>query len=326
MMKKSVLLKFFLILLFALLSFHSAAAQAGRGKARIAGVVVDEQGNSVASAKVVIELAGRGRAVRETTANKKGEWSFLGLGSGNWRITASAEGYIPTTMNSFVSQLVRNPKIILTLKKITEIEESAVKDEAYLNLIPQANQFFSERKYDEALVLLKQLLEKIPAAYQAHMTIGDCYKEKGEYEKALEEYNLVLEKAKSDEKLGNEMTAKALAGIGDCYLRRGDFEKAQSFFKESIEILPDNEFLAYNLGEIYFSNQKLDDAIQYYALAIRIKPDWSLPYYKIGLVYLNKTEYKEAEENFKKFLELEPDSELAGSVRKMLNYLEKIKK
>jgi len=287
---------------------------------------MDEQGNPIASAKIVIELRGRDQAVRETTANQKGEWSLIGLGSGNWRITATADGYAPAGINYLVSQLVKNPKITLTLKKIIEAGETDLKDEISLGLLEQANQLFSERKYDEVLALLNQFLEINPEAYQTHINIGDCYKEKGEYEKALEEYNLALETAKNDEKLGKEMTAKALSGIGDCYLKRGDFEKAQSLFKESIELLPDNEILAYNVGEIYFSNQKMDEAIQYYALTIKIKPDWSLPYYKQGLVYLNKTDYENAKVNFQKFLEIDPNSEFAGSVKNMLDYLEKIKK
>jgi len=325
-MKKKVLLKFALTLLFTLLSLHYAAAQAGRGKARITGIVLDEQGNPIASARIVIELTGMQEAVREITSNDKGEWTFLGLGSGNWKITATAQGYVPATQNYFVSQLKRNPRIALTLKKITATDKPVIKDDTSLELIEQAEKFFSERKYDEALALLQEFLEKNPMAYQTRINIGDCYKEKGEYERAEEEYNLVVESAKTDEKLGKEMTAKALSGIGDCYLRREDFEKAQSIFKESIELLPDNEILAYNVGEIYFSGRKLDEAIQYYDLAIKIKSDWSLPYYKIGLVYLNKTEYEKARENFKKFLELEPESELAGQVKNMLDYLEKIKK
>jgi len=324
-MKEKAILRFFLILIFTLLSLHYAAAQAGRGKARIAGTVTDEQGNPIASAKVLLELMGREKAAREATTNQKGEWAFIGLGSGNWRITISAEGFIPTETTAFVSQIARNPKVVLTLKKITEVDESGIK-ETDLGLIEQAGQLFQERKYGEALPLLQKFLENNPTAYQTHINIGDCYKEKGEYERAEEEYNLALEAAKTDEKLGKEMMAKAMAGIGDIYLRKGEFENAMSYFEQSIELLPDNEILAYNVGEIYFSSQKLDEAIQYYGIAIQIKPDWSLPYYKQGLVCLNKTDYEKAKENFRKFLEIDPNSEFAGSVKNMLDYLEKIKK
>jgi len=325
MKKEKPILQFFPILIFMLMSFHFAAAQAGRGKARIAGVVLDEQGNPVPKANVVLELMARDTAKRETTSNKKGEWTFMGLGSGNWQLTATAEGYVPTQTNVFVTQIGQNPKVVVTLKKITVIDNSITK-ETDLALIEEAGQLFSDRKYDEALSLLQEFLVKNPTAYQTHINMGDCYKEKGEYEKAEEEYDLALESAKSDKDLGEEMMAKATAGKGDIYVRKGDLEKAQNFFKESIALLPENEILPYNVGEIYFANQKLDEAIQYYDIAIKIKPDWSPPHYRQGLVYLNKANYAKAEENFKKFLEIDPDSDLADQVRSMLDYLEKIKK
>jgi tetratricopeptide (TPR) repeat protein len=325
MKKEKALLGFFLILIFTLVSVQDATAQAGRGKARLAGTVVDAEGNPVPKAKVVIELMARDTATREATANRKGEWTFMALGSGNWQLTATAEGYVPTQTNVFVTQIGQNPKVVITLQKISVVDPSITK-ETDLALIEEASQLFEERKFDEALVRLQEFLANNPSAYHTHINIGDCYKEKGEYEKAEEEYNLALESAKTDDDKGEEMMAKAMAGKGEIYVRKGDLEKAQDFFEESIELLPDNEILPYNVGEIYFSNRQLDEAIRYYGIAIEIKPDWSPPYYRRGLVYLNKAEYAQAEENFTKFLEIDPSSELADQVRSMLDYLEKIKK
>ena len=325
MKKEKALLSFLFILIFVLGSFQSAAAQAGRGKARLTGQVIDQQGNPVPKAKVVIELMARDSATREATANRKGEWTFMALGSGNWQLTATAEGYVPTQTNVFVTQIGQNPKVVVTLEKIALVDESVTK-ESDLALIEEAGQLYEERKFDEALVLLQEFLTNNPMAYHTHINIGDCYKEMGEYEKAEEEYDLALESAAADEESGEEMMAKATAGKGDIYVRKGDLEKAQSFFKESIELLPENEILPYNVGEIYFANQKLDEAIEYYDIAIKIKPDWSPPYYRQGLVYLNKADYARAEQNFERFLEIDPNSELARQVRSMLDYLEKIKK
>lgn len=325
MKKEKSILHFVLILIFALNCVHFAEAQAGRGKARVAGAVTDEQGNPIAKAKVVLELMARDTATRETNTNRKGEWALIGLGSGNWQLTATAEGYTPTQTNVFISQIGQNPKVVVKLKKIAAIQNASAKA-TDVALIDEAGKLFGDRKYDEALTLLQEFLEKNPTAYQTHINIGDCYKEKGEYEKAEQEYDLALESAKTDEETGEEMMAKAMAGKGDIYVRRGDLEKAQSFFEESIELLPENEILPYNVGEIYFANRNLDEAIAYYDIAIKIKPDWSLPYYKRGLVYLNKEDYAEAGENFEKFLEIDPSSETAEQVRGMLNYLEKIKK
>jgi tetratricopeptide (TPR) repeat protein len=301
------------------------AAQAGRGKARLAGTVVDREGNPVPKVKVIIELMARDTATRETTTNRKGEFAFMALGSGNWQLMATAEGYVPTQTNVFVTQIGQNPKIVVTLQKIEQVDPSITKD-TDLALIEEASQLFDERKFDEALTLLQEFLANNPSAYHTHINIGDCYKEMGEYEKAEEEYDLALEGASTDEELGEEMMAKATAGKGDIYVRKGDLEKAQNFFEESIKLLPENEILPYNVGEIYFANRKLDEAITYYDIAIKIKPDWGPPYYRQGLVYLNKTDYARAEQNFKKFLEIDPNSELAGQVQSMLDYLEKIKK
>ncbi len=317
-------LSLFIVIMLCFTSF--VLAQAGRGKARISGVVKDEQGNSIKSAKIVIQFLEDAQVMREITVNKKGEWAIMGVGSGTWRVTASAEGYISVYKDVYIHQLERNPKITLVLKKTIQPDQAMIEDESSFGLLEKTNQLFTEKKYDEAIALLKQFLEINPNVYQAFIGIGDCYREKGELEQALEEYNKALEQAKEDELMGKEMTATALARIGECYMREEDFETAQDYFKLSIESYPDNEILAYNVGEIYFSNQKIDEAIHYFELSTQIKSDWGPPYLKLGYAYLNKGDYENAKLNLNKFLELDPESPEAPTVKNMIDYLEKIKK
>jgi len=322
-MKAEKFLKLSLITLISFLFVSYTFSQAGRGRGRVTGVVVDEDGNSIKSARVVIYFLKNEKYKLETTSNNKGEWAFLGLGTGMWRVTALADGYIATYIETYVRQLQKNPKITLILKKIKESDEPIIKDEATFNLIEKANQLFAETKYDEAIALLEQFLEQNPEAYQAHLSIGDCYREKGDYDKAIEEYNRAMELASTDEEMGKETSARALAALGEIYLRKEDFEKAQNYFKQSIETYPDNEVLAYNVGEIYFSNRKIDEAIHYFELSTQIKPDWPSSYLKLGYVYLNKGDYEKAKLNFNKFLELDPESPEATAVKNILDYLEK---
>jgi tetratricopeptide (TPR) repeat protein len=305
--------------LFSFLSLSHAFAQAGRGMARVFGVVIDDKGNPIPSIKVVMSLMEQEQIQREGTTNQKGEWAILGLGTGDWIITASAAGYLSETKHIYVRQLEKNPKVTLTLKKVAAVDTSVIQDEASLEFIEKGNRFFSEQKYDEALSCYEKFVEINPNAYQTYLNIGNCYREKGELEKAMESFNKVLEFAKEDERLGKEMTAKALAGIGDCYLKKGDFEAAQNLFKQSIEMSPDNEILAFNVGEIYFSNQKIDEAIHYFELAVQIKQAWSEPYLKLGYAFLNKADNAKAIENFEKFLKLEPDSERSALVKNIIN-------
>jgi tetratricopeptide (TPR) repeat protein len=315
---------FLFVVVALLVGAQQAAAQGGTGKGRLQGVVLDEQGNPIANAKVLLELQARETAERVEMTDNKGEWAMLNLGSGTWRVTVSYEGFIPTTTQVFVSQLQKNPRVVLKLKKPEISKDAVITDEASLAYIEQATQLFNEKKYDDALLILEQFLAQNPKAYQVQLLIGDCYREKGEIDKAIEVYAKAIEDAKADEKLGAQVMTKGLAALGDAYLRKGDLDKAQQYFKQSVDADPEDETLAYNVGEIFFSNQKLDEAMVYFTKATEIKPDWATPYYKLGLVSLNKADYAAAKEYFQKFLTLEPEGELAAQAKNILDYLGKM--
>ena len=306
----------YFFLFFLLIGYISG--QTARGKARQTGVVLDQGGNPVVGAKVTLEYLGEDERKLETKSDKKGGWSFLGLGTGQWRITAALDGYIPASVDIYVRQLNRNPKQTITLQKLSSSDRPLIEDEESFQLLDQGNELYADGKYDEALAAFGEFLVLNPKAYQARLNLYNCYREMGEYEKAIEQCNLVLENVTTDEATGKEMAAKALAGIGECYLMQQDIENAQKYFEQSIETFPENELIAYNVGEIFFSNQKLDEALRYFTLASQIKADWSDSYYKLGLVYLNKADYPSAVQNFEKFLTLETDTDRAASVKNIL--------
>jgi hypothetical protein len=121
-----------LIAIVLLVGAQQAAAQGGKGKGRLQGIVQDEGGKPVASAKVVLDLQAREAAEREAMTNAKGEWAVIGLGTGNWRVTVSREGYVPTATTVFVSQIEKNPKVVTTLKKPEISKDAVITDEASL--------------------------------------------------------------------------------------------------------------------------------------------------------------------------------------------------
>lgn len=313
------------ICLLAFIFSYLVAGQAGRGKGRLNGTVVDEEGKPVVGAKVVIQFTREKGIEWSTTTNKKGEWAFLGLGSGLWLITVTAEGYLPAFKEVNVSQIEANPKVTISLKKVAPLVGSEA-DKESIKMLDQAATLFNEKKFDEAISILKEFIAKNPEFYPALINLAECYREKGDYDQAIEFYQQAITESKKDDRWAKEVVAKALSGIGECYLRKGDLDQAQNYFKQAVDFSPDNEMVAYNVGELYFSNQKLDEAIHYFSLAIKIKPDWALPYYKLGLVYLNKNDFDLAKENLKKFLNLDPNSELAPTAKNILEYLDKIKK
>ncbi|HOP60468.1 MAG TPA: tetratricopeptide repeat protein [Candidatus Saccharicenans sp.] len=321
-------LKWRLVLIVTILFFAGESlllAQAGRGVGRLGGVILDENDQPIEGARVVMTFIqeAAGGLQMDTKTNKKGEWSFIGLGSGKWSLMASADGYAPYTQEVVVSQLEKNPRLTIKLKKVTT-GTPIIEDESSLKLLDEGNEFFKEGKYDTALTLYQEFLEKNPAAYQVLLNIGDCYREKGEIDKAMETYQQVIEKARDDRAMGVNMKAKALAAIGLVYLKQNNLEEATKYFKQSVDTAPQDEIVAFNVAEVCFNNQQLDEAQKYYELAASIKPDWPDPLLKLGYVFLNKNDIPKAIEYFEKFLKLEPqDSPRVGMVEQILQAIKK---
>lgn len=313
--------KFWCVLACVLVVSSLAFAQAGRGKGRLTGFVVNEKGDPVANATVKLEFE-RGGLKDETVSGVRGEWSFISLGTGNVNLTASAEGYLDSNAQAFVQQLEKNPPVKLVLREDKE-KKARVHDEASLLELEQGNQLYSERKFDEALQIFQKFAELNPNVYQIYFNIGDVYREKGEYDKANEQYTIAQAKAK--EKANVVMQAKALASFGEVCLRQEKFKEAQEFFSQSIALNPKDEVLAYNVAEIFFGRNQTDKAIEYYLLAIQIKPEWSEPYLKLGYAYLNKGDMVKAVEYLHGFLKHDPQSPQAPVVQSLIESLTKAK-
>ena len=296
-------------------------AQAGRGKGRLTGSVVDEKGQPVLAAQVKIEFE-KGGLKDTTTVNKKGEWGFIGLGTGQCIVTATADGYLDTSEVVHVQQLDKNKFVALVLKEDKE-KKIRLHDAAALEEIDKGNQLFSERKFDEALAVYQNFATNNPNVYQIYFNIGDVYREKGEFAKANEQY--VIAQGKAKEKADVVMQAKALASLGEVCLRQEKLKEAQEYFTQSIALNPKDELLAYNVAEIFFGRSQTDKAIEYYKLAIQIKPEWSEPYLKMGYAYLNKGDMKLAIESLNEFLKRDPESPQAPVVKGLIESLTKAK-
>jgi tetratricopeptide (TPR) repeat protein len=321
-MHKRALSKFAAGAVIVFLTAGLAIGQAGRGIARMGGAVVDKDGKPVQGAKVTALFDEPGGSTFETTTDRKGEWVFMGVGTGNWLVTAAAKGYLPVTVNTYVRQLEKNPKVTLKLEK-QAIGSGVVQDEATFQSLEEGNAFFKDGKYETALTMYEEFLAKNPGAYQVLLNIGDCYREKGEYDKAVEKYNQLIAQSAGDVTMGKNLSAKGLAAIGLCFMKQGKLAESQDYFKKSIEMAPQDENLPYNVAEIYFSNQNTEEAIRYFEMAIQIKPDWPDPYYRVALAYLNKGDNPKAIENLEKFIKLEPETERTAQAKAILEAIKK---
>ena len=318
-------LLFFLLLITG--SFTYTYSQEQMGKGRINGTVVDEIGEPVECAVVLVESVTTNTSF-QGESDDKGHFAVAGMGTGIWRATASKKGYNSFSMKIDVRQLTRNPPLTLTLTKMDAFA-AILTDEEALEMFDKGNLLMQEEQYDEALTLFAEFQQKYPEIYQVHLNLGNCYLKKGELDKAETEFKLVLDKTLEnygDYTKDKATSLRAFTGLGEVSLQKQDFEKAQEYLTKALEISPEDEVTAYNVGQLFFSNQRPDEAIKFYKLAIQIKANWPKPYLRLGYAYLNKSDFDHALEYFNKFIEMDPENPEVPQVKNIITTIEKMKK
>lgn len=321
---KAVLVIVPVFLLILTLSGVGICSQEGRGSGRLAGIVVDEAGNPIEGALIILEYL---QFTNKLTAvsNAKGQWGFIGLGKGVISITTAKEGFAPSTIQLEVSGVKKNPEPKIILKKAAGNAAAEGLSESSKEMLLQGNALFEQKKFAEAMALYQAFSDKYPSLYKVRLNVANCHMELQEYDRAIAEYEKVLEglSAEAADKRDIKLTAQVYAGIGDAYMRQNKFKEAEQYFKKSIEIDPADHALAYNVAEIMMQAGNADEAVRYYEMAIRIKPDWPKSYLKLGYAWLNKGNTQKAVESFTKFVETsppdDPDVALAKDIIKKIS-------
>lgn len=109
--------KVLLAVVVVVLGFGTAADAQLRGMGRIQGTVVDETGAPLTDVVIKATLPGSAGSL-DATSDKKGEWSFGGMGRGDWDVVFEKPGYAPRRAKvSLQVELARIPPIAVTMKK-----------------------------------------------------------------------------------------------------------------------------------------------------------------------------------------------------------------
>jgi Tfp pilus assembly protein PilF len=318
-----------LVLILGVLT-SSVFAQ-GLGRGRLKGKLSDENDKPVNGITITMTFAGtfnpqtgefkpsltKSKTVITAKTKNKGEFIFMNLATGAYDVTVDVQGYRTINRRVSVYQGMRNPLLILKLRKSDEVlvKEKLTSDATF---VEQGNALFAEGKFEEAMEAFKQFQEKTPEFFEIHINIGNCLVKMEKYDEAIAEFNKFLEKAKEGKP---EVKAKALASIGEIYIKKEDMETAQDYFKKSVDLNPKDEILAYNVGEIYFGNNKNEEAVKYLSIASQIKPQWGTPHLKLGYVYLNLGDMKKAVEHFSKFVKLDPENPEVPAINDLIKSL-----
>lgn len=130
----------------------------------------------------------------------------------------------------------------------------------------------------------------------AYNNRGIAYYNLGKYEKAINDYSMVIE--------SNPQYAKAYNNRGRAYYSLGNYEEAIKDYSMAIEFDPRFAETYNNRGLAYYSSGKYEEAINDYSMAIESNPQYVEAHNNRGVAYYGSGKAQQAIADFNRSVEL----------------------
>ena len=139
--------------------------------------------------------------------------------------------------------------------------------------------------------------------FQCRLNLGMLFKERGELEKALEQYQMAGE--------SNPKNVLALGSWGDCLMALERFEEAIKVYKKALKVLPEGEErlnIQNDLGVCFFKQGALEKAVLEFKSVLKKNPDHVNAVYNLGQVYYHEGLTGRMKEDYEEFVKSSKDA------------------
>ena len=126
---------------------------------------------------------------------------------------------------------------------------------------------YSEKRFDQAERVCRQIIDARPANANAHNLLGVSLQALGRGTEAVEELRLAVNLA--------PMAPNLRGNLGEVLRQNGELDEAESELRKAIELDPRSAQALNNLGIIHYERRKYEEAVGFYRQAIEIRPDMS---------------------------------------------------
>ena len=277
----------------------------------------------------------------KVNTNKKGEYVYVGLPIGNYKITLldpngkalyNFNGFHiglgdPTERNFELKKLISedlqrqqlNPEV---QKQMQEQEKEQKQFTGLKQIFDQGQALYGEKKYAEAAAMFEQAvpLAKDKNQIAVLLRLADSYDKARQFDKAMENYQKVAALTPNDANVHNAM--------GSVYAETGKIAEAQAEFQKSAALDPANAARAYyNLGAIMTNSGKLDEAAAAFKKATEVDPKYADAYFLEAQALMGKATMGAdgkvvpapgTVEALQAYLQLDPNGKYAASAQSML--------
>jgi len=191
----------------------------------------------------------------------------------------------------------------LALKKLKEAEELYPADHILHDDLGLTYLYLKET--DQAIFHFKKALEIKDDYAPARNNLGNAYAENREWEKAIEQYKIVI----SDLIYGTPQFP--LSNLGVVYYELQEYELSVQYYLKALDIKPDFVQALYGLARTYMAMDRVPDAVATLEKAVEISPEAAVLYFELARAYALNREYTRAVGAYHKVVELNPSSTLA---------------
>jgi len=281
----------------ALLAASGEAQTSGAAR----GKVVDDQGQPVADASVVIEYQGGVTRKFEVKTNDKGEYMQVGLSPGTYRFTASKEGFAPAALDIRIAMglATQIPELQLVSKAAAAAQanpDAAVVREKFTQGVELAR----AGKLDEAEALFKEILEVQPGVPEVHRNLGYVYAQRKDWAAAEASYQAALDLRPGDPEL--------VAALAQMYQDSGQKDKAAALMSQAAAENPQDAHTQLNQGIFLLSSGDTEKAAQAFEAALAADPSTAEAHYHLGTILVGQGKVPEAVEHLEAYLAMNPDN------------------
>jgi tetratricopeptide (TPR) repeat protein/transglutaminase-like putative cysteine protease len=201
---------------------------------------------------------------------------------------------------AFGRAVVADTKQALALDIIATTTTTSAPDLKASELVRSGHDALQNRRYEQAITLLKRALEMDPKDTKAWNYLGDTYVALRRYNDALDAYDELVKVNPYDEFVHNDIA----------YVNRVQqrYPEAEASFRKQLELNPLDKFALTSLGGLLVDMKKYDEAVPQIEKAISLSPEDASLRVSLGTALLQLSRHEQALAAFDKAVELAPNA------------------
>jgi len=282
------------------------------------GKVVDASQQPLANVSISLRELSTSQSY-EFKSNQKGEFKFVGLPHGVYKVSIKRDGYqIKEDEWRFEeprSQMEKVEVPVITLVTEAQVRETLLNKDLQGKL-KEAMTKIQTQDVDGGIAILQQMLQLKADDLNARYLLGACYNRKGLYFEALAELNKVVEL--------NPAFAGAHYQMGVAYQRLSQLPQAHKSYIRALELDPELAEATFNAGLVDFQLNQVAQAQVRFEKARQLRGDEPEILEMLGRCHLAQGHYAEALQLFETVLGQTKDPEKMKVLGDLIDQLKKV--